>query len=200
MKNKMYLTLGFLILCLTHTLWAQSPSPPLPPPPAIDYSPKGWMEYSYDEGRFTISCPGKPKETSMVNDKTAFGQVKIFALTYSGLLIYQAGYTEYAKDYESDAKKGKFLDTIQASALQAVSILEPKLKTQKDVEVDGHPGRYIELTTRNNRIIRNKWVVVGNRLYFSSVNAPLDHKNALMSENGYEEIALAFIDSLKIKK
>lgn len=48
-------------------------------------------------------------------------------------------------------------------------------------------------------VVRVRWILVKNRIYYQFVAAP-KHKSVMESENGYEKLAMSFLDSFELVK
>jgi hypothetical protein len=78
--------------------------------------------------------------------------------------------------------------------LERIKNLEPKILSQQDILVDGHPGRFATLETNNGLLMRVKFFFAGTRLYIAQAIV----KKGVNWENDFEIPAMAFLDSLRL--
>jgi hypothetical protein len=197
-------------LCAAQTKQqVETPPPPAPkqrieveppPPPANDYFPQRWKEFTSIEGRFKILFPGTPQQSSETIANPSGRQLSFHRLTYKSFISYRVTYADYAKPIDDPETVKKFFDTIRDGTLSGVTQFNPRVLHEADFSLDGHPGRFIEMELAGNLIVRIKWVAVKERLYYVAVNAPKGHVDALEGKNGYEKIAMSFLDSFKLTK
>ena len=62
----------------------------------------------------------------------------------------------------------------------------------------GYPAQFLHVETPEH-VVRVRWVIVKERIYYQFVAAP-KHQNAMESANGYEKLAMAFLDSFELNK
>jgi hypothetical protein len=192
----MKLTINFL-LCLLMLIsysacQAQTNQSDNPPPPSNEYFPQKWFEYVSDSGKFKIKFPKKPNESSQIQNGIG-GESTVYISEYKGLLLYVTTYADSA-GHIPDAKA--FLNGISDAWLNANSGRNPQVIKNEEISFNGNPARFLQIETRND-VVRVRWIVVKDRVYYQFVAAP-KHKNAMDSENGYEKLAMAFLDSFEL--
>jgi hypothetical protein len=138
-----------LLLCLggggavAYLIWGHSPS---------------WKEFSPPDGRFTATFPGTPK----LQTKQAMGQtIQMYILELSwGQFAYSVAYNDLGVDAE--AMGGK------AVLEGAARGLGGNIKSQKDLRLQGHPGKEVVVEMQQGGItmvLTNRIYVVKNRMY-----------------------------------
>ncbi|HYE72062.1 MAG TPA: hypothetical protein VEF04_01975 [Blastocatellia bacterium] len=179
----------------------QGPPPPPPPPPAADYSPKSWKEYQSESGKFSIKLPGQPKESS-TSAESPTGQVTINSWTHgtASFITYTISWWD-SPNLTGDAKVIKeALDTLRDKGLATISQVSHKVLKEEDVQVEGYPGKLLFIEVADKMLIRVKWIIVDKRVYAITVQTRKDPPNAMMSENGYEQIAMSYLNSFRLLK
>lgn len=207
MKSVLRAVLYIMPLILISTAVAktteQGPPPPSPPPPVADYSPKTWKEYQSESGKFSIKLPGQPKESAMAADGLTFNT---WLYGESSFITYGISWWDYPA-LPNDAKGIKeMLDLLRTTALVTIPLSnpnvlkEPKVLKEEDAKVEQYPGRLLLIELDDKTFVRMKWVIVNNRIYAISVQTRKDPPNAMMSENGYEQIAMSYLNSFRLIK
>ena len=90
------------------------------------------------------------------------------------------------------------LSNISQAWLEANSARKLQVIKNEEVSIAGHPARFLQVETQAD-VVRVTWVVVQDRVYYQFVAAP-KHQNALESENGYQKLAMGFLDSFELTK
>jgi hypothetical protein len=166
-----------------------TPQPGPPPPPSDEYFPQRWVDYS-STGKFKIRFPKPPREyTERQQDAT------VYVAEYKGLLLYVATYGDSLL-HISDPKD--FLRNISQAWLDANSARKPRVVNNEDTSVGTYPAKFLQVETQRH-VVRIRWIVVNNRIYYQFVAAPKDQV-ALESANGYEKLAMNFINSFELTK
>ncbi|HEV7860528.1 MAG TPA: hypothetical protein VGO91_18055 [Pyrinomonadaceae bacterium] len=169
-----------------------------PPPPANDYFPQRWKEFTSVEGGFKILFPGTPQQTSETLAIPSGQHLTFHRLIYKSFIYYRAAYADYPRPIDNPETVKKFFDTVRDGTLAALVQLNPHILSEADFSLDGHPGRIIEMELSGNLIVRMKWIAVKERIYYVSVHTPKGQENAFEGKNGYEKIAVSFLDSFKL--
>ena len=157
-----------------------------PPPPARDYFPDKWDEYTSEQGRFRIRFPGKPTEE--------FSPVGVHFLSYAGLLNYRVSYVDEPELSDDPVSAKRYLQETKSATLELTKISGERIVSERTVTVDGHPGYFSHVESATGWI-RSQEVVVGKRVYTMIVEG---RKDALAGKNDFEKVALAFINSFKL--
>jgi hypothetical protein len=156
-----------------------------PPPPARDYFPDKWDEYTSKQGRFRIRFPGKPTDE--------FSPVGAHFLSYSGLLDYRVSYVDEAELTDNLSSAKRYLEETKSATLELTKISGERIVSERAVTVDGHPGYFVHVESATGWI-RSQEIVVGKRVYTIIVEG---RKDGLAGKNDFETVALGFINSFK---
>ena len=125
-----------------------------------------WQDFSSDAGKFTVSMPATPKETSQSVD-TAAGKIDLHLFTAQvGTSAYLVSYSDYPADMMSQADPAKVLDGAMNGAVTNVS---GTILSSQDVTLDGNPGKDFtadgKITKPGDGSVRGRIYLVKNRLY-----------------------------------
>src|SRR5882762_1306633 len=163
---------------------------PLPlPPPAKDYFPDKWDEYTSEQGRFRIRFPGEPKEE--------FSPVDVHFLSFSGLLEYRVSYVDES-ELTGDLDSAKhYLQESKSASLLITKISGERIIKQKAVTVHGHPGYFLHVESAK-AWVRTLEIVVGQRVYTIIVEGRKRRANKLEGKADFEKVAMGFINSFKL--
>lgn len=172
---------------------------PPPPPPAVDYFPKRWKEFSSQEGGFKVLLPGVPIVFDTTH-QTPSGDVVIHWVRYKGVIGQDVTYIDYAVNVEDPLAVKKFLDDVRDGGLTNIAKGNARIIKEVEISVEGHPGRFIRIEMADGTVIRAKYVAVKNRLYSVSATCRKGRPNMMGSENDYEEMAMAFLDSFQLTR
>lgn len=194
MKVSRWVAIFLLLFASGLAAVAQTNNPDEPPPPAPEYFPKTWVEYKSQAGKYKIKFPQTPRESSETQEGSA-GPATVYIAEHKGLLLYVATYADAGASIP-DAKA--FLNGISQSWLEANSARNLHVIKNEEITVAGLPARFLEVETSRD-VVRVRWIVVKDRVYYQFVAAP-KHQGALKSENGYQELALAFFNSFELTK
>ena len=126
-------------------------------------TPEGWTAYTTAEGAFTVVLPGKWSERKQ-QVKTATGQlsVKMVVATGRNDSAFVVSYTDYP---EPEIKKGPVQKRLDHARDGAVVSAGGKLRSEKAIELKGHPGRDLVIDKDGATIARMRIVLVKQRLY-----------------------------------
>ena len=170
-----------------------SKAPVDPPPPAVEYNPNAWKEYSSQQGRFTIMFPGTPTE--------AAGRLEGRRFMLKTTAVYAVYYTDFPASFPYDLEKEvslrkQFLD---ASRDTTLAQSKGKVLSETDISLEGHPGRMMKIALPDGTITREKTYVVGKRIYQIIVVT----RGELLAPDGgrFDETrATKFLDSFKLAR
>ena len=126
-----------------------------------EHSLNGWKEFTSEEGRFSVSLPGVPKE--IVREiESPFGKAQGHYFNLSTFADFGFSYTNLPVDIENPETAKKLLDHTRDSMLVR---FKGKLLEEKDIILDGHPGRFFKIELASGDIARHKVFIVGSRTY-----------------------------------
>ena len=194
MKISRWVTIFLLLFASGLAASAQTNNQGEPPPPSPEYFPRTWVEYKPQGGKYKIKFPQTPRESSETQQGKD-GPATVYIAEHKGLLLYVATYAEAGTE-TIDAKT--FLTDIAQSWLEANSARNLHVIKNEETSVAGLPARFLEVETSRD-VVRVRWIATKDRVYYQFVAAP-KHQGALKSENGYQELALAFFDSFELTK
>lgn len=141
------------------------------PPPAS--GPGGaWVDFESKEGRFTAQFPMSP-QTETMPTPTAIGNIdqKMFTVT-KGDAYYAVAIADYPEELVKQGDTAGMLDGARDGAVANVS---GKLAKEEQIEVEGYPGRKIQVIATVQGVSLELDAVLclaGNRLYQSIVARP----------------------------
>jgi len=155
-----------------------------------------WKEFSSTAGRFKVTLPGAPTETSKTIEyrfreferhtftlKTGFGA---FLVSYSDLPVILAEPDEVEEFLDHHMHEGE------------VTSSQGKLLSKTEIELDGYPGRELIAKTPESTF-RMKYYLVGQRFYQIAISTPNDPaKNAGEIARSMEFTASKFFDSFEL--
>ena len=176
-------------LCAPRGLAQTGAAPTGPPPPAAEYNPKNWKEFTSEEGRFSALFPGTPVRQV---GKAEQGEMYMYLLrTFAE---YAVMYIEFPQPTIDTAHIKAMLDGGRDSGLASV---EGRLLEEKDISLDGYTGRYHKVLAGTGHTLRSRTYVVGNRMYVVFI---------VMRDEGappailkfHDETAAKFLDSFKL--
>lgn len=182
--------LFFLILLMgSSAALGQTTAQSDPPSPSDEYSTQRWVDYN-SAGKFKIRFPKTPREsTERQQDAT------VYVAEHKGLLRYVATYAD-SLIHISDPKG--FLRNISQAWLDANAARNPRVVNSEDTSVGTYPAKFLRVETQRH-VVRIRWIVVNNRIYYQFVAAPNDQV-AAESANGYEKLAMNFLNSFELTK
>lgn len=173
---------------------AQEKNPTLPTgaQTVIIDGPNG-MEYVSSPGRFKIRFPGVPNEFGGTVDSKV-GKLAVHFVVHATDVTHAVNYTDYPMNLEQPELVKSFLDNARDGGLARVAKEEPRILSETDVSVEGHPGRLFQMELKGDAIIRHKIVLVGNRVYVLGVGT----SKRPDAQAEHEKLANSFFDSFKL--
>jgi hypothetical protein len=190
---RLLIAIGFLFSChaLSSTCLAQDLPPP---PPAKDYFPNLWKDFTSTEGGFKVRFPGDPKESVEPRPNST----ALHALWYgSGQLIYYSvNYRDLTNPPTNQTEVRKLLKSVRDTRMTGFED-RMKLLAEEEITRDGYPALILEIQLFDNRRLRELDVIRGARQYQIKVITFSNHK-AMGSDNAYGEIAKSFLDSFHL--
>jgi|GEM_PF-2686560 len=194
MKLQNYILIVLTCLAAIVPVIAQEKKPGLPTgaQTVIVDGPDG-MEYISTGGRFKIRFPGVPQEFEGAYE-TKVGQITSHFVMLATEVTHVVNYTDYPMNVEQPELVKGIMDNARDGGLARVAKEEPRILSETDVSVEGHPGRFLRVELKGDAIIRYKFVVVGNRVYVLSVGTPKRPE----AQAEYEKVATSFFESFKL--
>lgn len=152
-------------------------------------SSSSWETISEDG--FTLSMPGKPSKSDDTVPSAA-GPLSLRMYTLSkGYEGYITGYTEYPDMVFTSSEPEEMMDGAQRGA---ISNVEGEVSSQRQITVNGHPGREIVGTSSSRNIGFTARVILAKPRMYMMVYTQYD-KSKPMSADGKR-----FIESFQITK
>ena len=194
MKIQKYslIVLTFFVVIVPVVAQEKKPGLPTGAQTVIIDGPNG-MEYVSAAGRFKILFPGVPQEFEGTVD-TKIGQIASHFVMLSTDVTHAVNYTDYPMNLEQPELIKRVLDNARDGGLARVAKEEPRILSETDISVEGHPGRFVTVELKGDAIIRNKIALVGNRVYVLTVGTPKRPD----AQAQYEKLAHTFFDSFKL--
>jgi hypothetical protein len=125
-----------------------------------------WQEFSSPDGRFSITFPAKAEE-EVKTLNTAEGPVEMHEyLATLGNRAFLATYSDYAKG-EDEVKAETRLAGWRAGVMKGRTLI-----TEREMTVDGLPGRELIMDTPEGLQIQARAFYRGKRLFQALVAAP----------------------------
>jgi hypothetical protein len=136
----------------------------LAPLPAAAAGARGeWKVFHSKEGNYEVQLPGSPQENRN-SVKTSVGTVYVVLaiLEVKKHEGYYVGFSELPEAVIKSETEDRRLDNARDGA---VSNSRGKLKSEKQIKLDGHKGRELEIEVDGKTLIRARLYHVNNRLY-----------------------------------
>src|ERR1044072_7990342 len=178
-----------VMLASANFVVAQGP----PPPPAKDYSPGTWEEYSFPAGKFRIRFPQKPVES-----RETEGGLKINVIEHKGLLTYRVSYVDFGTPIDDPQKVKEMLQQLKAAALNSIKDKQVQIVADREITVDGHAGVFVHVEVDAKEVIRMQWIPAGSVLYTISATSKKGIPQELEGKDDYEKIVVGFIGSFHV--
>jgi hypothetical protein len=153
-----------------------------------------WKEFISEEGHFSVLLPGVPKQLAREID-SPFGKSQGHYFNLFTFADFGFSYTQFPINVEIPGAAEKLFDRVRGSVLAA---LGGRLLEEKEISLDGHPGRFIKAELAGGDIYRHKVFIVGSRSY-QVVFVSRDKGVPPAALNYHESAAKKFLDSLKLR-
>jgi len=173
-----------------------------PPASAKDDKASGWLQFSSEEGQFTVLMPGTPS-ADIVTVGTPFGMLKShFFVLGTGTILYYISYVDLPESPQTQEETKAALDKSRDRALAKSSLI-----SENDITLDGIPGREL-LLDRDGMIQRGRIFYAKQRLYHVIITAPANvvfrdgkpSPHANDRTDLFEKSSAKFLDSFKLTK
>jgi hypothetical protein len=209
-KTKPFLTVFLLVLSFSLTASysvvaqkSKSRKPAAPKPTVEVIAPiepesiaENWKTFNSVEGRFSITFPGGFLRY-LKTAQSAEGPVQLYVFSCIALNAeYSVSYADYLSVIEGHDRMKLFLDGVRDSGVKGI---RGRLLEDKEIVVDGHPGRAyrIEYGRNKDHLLVGRNVVVGQRLY---IIAGTYNKRDKPSTGSYPDWTQRFLDSFTLTK
>lgn len=191
MNLRLILCLGAVMLWLDPSLFAQAPAPP--PPMAADYLPDNWKEYTYKDHNFRVRMPREPLIIKRGDDAS-----RVTSYKNTSWIEFAVEVMEYAPNADFEKQMPGILDKLQAAGLAGVAQFKPKVIKSTDEKVGDRTARFLHTEAENGDIIRAKFFVVKNRIYFIYGSVKRGAPHGINHENNFEKPVMAFLNSFEL--
>jgi hypothetical protein len=141
-----------------------------------------WVRVDSQEGRYSVSMPGKPTELATPFAIGVFRGVSHVAHVSSGGYSYSASYADLPIDYSDETIPAKVFEAAKSDLLEKA---HARVLAEKNLTLSGNPGQEIRAQGYHGIIISRSFLVK-NRLYQAVVLVP---------DNSPEENATRFLES-----
>lgn len=189
-------------LCFAQT--GRPPAEPPPPPaPSVEYNPNAWKEFVSREGRFSVRMPAEPQLHQREADSPLGKLPTHLHVAQADTRSYLVLYIDSPRQTESPDFAATVLGGARDRMLAAGA--GRKLLGEREVAVEGHPGREW-MVTDDQMLYRAKAFLVKGRFYQLLLVAPLNaaFKNGRAGADAadrtdfYEDISKRFFGSFKL--
>ena len=163
----------------------------------VQTSKPEWKEYSSAAGRFSVLFPGNPSEETQVAEVAPGVEMKFNIHKHKAVAECSVMYSDYPMPVDDPAVANRILD---AGAKGAAASINAELLELKEINLDGHPGRYLKERLVSKEIMRAKMYLVGQRLYQVAITTPPEQGMAAEMIKTYAAMADKFLNSFKVVK
>lgn len=186
----------FLCLFLTFS-FVNAFAQDAPPRPVNDYFPENWKTHNSTVGGFSIKFPGTPWELRKDLD-TKYGKVVQNIVEYGreSFIRYSVSYREFPKSL-NELERRIVIDDERDSLLKSLA-RKTVLINDTETKTFGLPSRLFTIELDDAKFLRVLYVIKDKKHYVISVESFSRHEsNRMGAENGYEKIALSFLNSFQ---
>lgn len=194
-----FLTVFFALIIF---MFAASPAPAQdddPPPPSPVYFPQNWKEFTYENDGVKFRFPANPALATSTED-TSRMKVITRKYTWQSFIAMELWVVEYPADINLEEFKPvkETLQELRRIALDKVKATNSKFIKESDITVDGHAGKFMHLENSAGEVLRLKFFLVKNRMYYAFAAVKKGEKHGFNYENDFEKVAMGFLDSIKL--
>lgn len=199
MKKKSLVLATALLLCNSSTTLIASAANLLSSSKSVQSQndTQAWKDYSSAEGEFSILFPGDPTQETQVIEAGPGLQFQLHIHKLNTIAECSVMYADYPVSISDPAVARKVLDDGAAGAVASVN---SELLELREIELDGHAGRYLKERMPNGEIMRVKMLLVGQRLYQVAITTPREDNLSAEMVKSYEATADKFLKSFKLIK
>ena len=191
-------SLLFVLMISSHCLGQTSP-----PPPSVrvggvveEINPAAWKKFTSEEGRFVVSFPGKPKAQSQTINTSAGKFKSKTHILKSNIASYMVSYFDLPLASDDPATSKVLLDGGRDTAL---ANMKGKLKSEKEITLEGYPGRHT-VAEIDGGVINARTYVVKNRIYQVMVVTPVFEDMSAEGVELFNSFVDKFLDSFELAK
>ena len=132
-----------------------------------------WVEFKSDQGKFTILFPDDPKVRTP-DDHDLVGGLRMWYAIYQSSIKYSAIYIEYPENLEAPVTAKDVFDRSRDAGMasSAGAKERPRLLSETDMILEGHPARLLRIAMSGGRSTWCKFIIVKHRFYFLEVVLP----------------------------
>jgi hypothetical protein len=105
---------------------------------------------------------------------------------------------DYGVPIDDPQKVKDMLQGLKAAALNSIRDKNVQIIVDREVEVDGHPGRFVHVEVQGKEVIRMQWIAAGSRLYTISASSRKGSPQELEGKDDFEKVAIGFIGSFHV--
>lgn len=153
-----------------------------------------WKVFTSAEGGFSVSLPGVPEE--VVRELNyPFGKAQGHFFNLSTFASFGFSYTKLPIDVEASGLVKGFLDHARDGL---VASTKGKQLEEREIVLEGHPGRLLKMELPTGDIFRQKVIVAGSHVY-QMVFISKDKGIPPAVLNQHESAAERYFDSFKLR-
>lgn len=157
------------------------------PPPSFYTQPVLWRDFKQSEFGFSVRLPGEPyKETVKLNPNDPRLDMHTWMAKGEGSLIYQVAFQQLLAVPEDSEGVKLVIENLRDGLAEGI---EGKVISEKQITINGYPGREIKMKSADLRAI-GRLYLVGSRVYILNI--------LTASGDVAQKDAGEFFDSLKL--
>lgn len=188
-----FFALTFAFLGATPTFAQTSP----PPPPAPDYSPENWKEFTFENDNVKIRYPKQPTLTTRTEESSGVAIRNYVHASFIRLVLSVNEYPSNVNLEEALPTKDLFLK-LREGMLANIARFDPRIIKEYDTSVSGYPAKFMHVEGNNGDVVRTKFFVVKNRFYILMTSVKKGATHGSNYENDFEKVAMGFLDSVQL--
>lgn len=165
-----------------------------PPPMSADYFPDKWREFTYQDDLFKIRFPKEPVITSIPGKKDETTK----SYKYSSFVIFEIRVTTFPFNLEQNIPVKELLEEMKKLGLEAVKQFNTRIIKESEITQDGKTGKFLHVETDSGEVLRMKFFVSGQKIYYLFAASKKGDKHGINWENDFEKVAMGFLDSFKL--
>lgn len=160
-----------------------------------EYNAASWKKFESAAGGFSILFPGTPQEET---EKLKVGEYEdvMRSLHLNEMALYIVIYQDKPMPGADTPEAAQ--DLLDQSVKQAFELFEGEQIEQKEITLDGHPGRFVTQRLPDASIMRLKFYSINRRHYQLMVTTPPEQGATDDQRRFYEATANKFLDSFTL--